>query len=82
LIKLLKEAALDPTLWRNRFGRGYGPVVRQNGDKKYSSIKVITDTRDICSLVISSKWISSILKSESHVVDEIDLVYSLHIPGY
>jgi hypothetical protein len=21
----LKEAALDRTLWRNRFGRGYGP---------------------------------------------------------
>jgi hypothetical protein len=25
----LKEEALDCTLWRSRFGRGYGPVVRQ-----------------------------------------------------
>jgi hypothetical protein len=25
----LKEEALDHTLWRIRFGRGYGPVVRQ-----------------------------------------------------
>jgi hypothetical protein len=25
----LKEKALDRTLWRTRFGRGYGPVVRQ-----------------------------------------------------
>jgi hypothetical protein len=25
----LKEEALDRTVWRNRFGRGYGPVVRQ-----------------------------------------------------
>jgi hypothetical protein len=25
----LKEEALDRTMWRNRFGRGYGPVVRQ-----------------------------------------------------
>jgi hypothetical protein len=24
----LKEEALDRTLWRTRFGRGYGPVVR------------------------------------------------------
>jgi hypothetical protein len=24
-----KEEALDLTLWRTRFGRGYGPVVRQ-----------------------------------------------------
>jgi hypothetical protein len=25
----LKAEALDRTLWRNRFGRGYGPVVRE-----------------------------------------------------
>jgi len=25
----LKEEALDHTLWRSRFGRSYGPVVRQ-----------------------------------------------------
>jgi hypothetical protein len=25
----LKKEALDRTLWRTRFGRGYGPVVRQ-----------------------------------------------------
>jgi hypothetical protein len=25
----LKEEALDRTLWRTRFGSGYGPVVRQ-----------------------------------------------------
>jgi hypothetical protein len=25
----LKEEALDRTLWRTRFGRGCGPVVRQ-----------------------------------------------------
>jgi hypothetical protein len=26
----LKEEALDGTMWRARFGRGFGPVVRQN----------------------------------------------------
>jgi hypothetical protein len=25
----LKEEALDRTLWRTCFGRGYGPVIRQ-----------------------------------------------------
>jgi hypothetical protein len=25
----LKEEALDRTVWRARFGRGFGPVVRQ-----------------------------------------------------
>jgi len=25
----LKEIALDRTMWRARFGRGFGPVVRQ-----------------------------------------------------
>jgi hypothetical protein len=26
----LKEEVLDRTMWRNRFGRGVGSVVRQN----------------------------------------------------
>jgi hypothetical protein len=26
----LKEEVLYRTVWRNRFGSGYGPVVRQN----------------------------------------------------
>ena len=26
----LKEEALDRTMWRHRFGGGFGPVVRQN----------------------------------------------------
>jgi len=26
----LKEEALDHTMWRNRFGGGFGPVIRQN----------------------------------------------------
>ena len=26
----LKEEAQDRTMWRNRFGGGFGPVVRQN----------------------------------------------------
>ena len=26
----LKNEALDRTMWRNRFGGGFGPVVRQN----------------------------------------------------
>ena len=28
----LKEEALDRTMWRNRFGRGFGPVVRQTNE--------------------------------------------------
>jgi hypothetical protein len=28
----LKEEALDRTLWRTRFGRGYGPVVRRTAE--------------------------------------------------
>ena len=29
----LKEEALDRTMWRARFGRGLGPVVRQTLNK-------------------------------------------------
>ena len=28
----LKKEALDRTMWRNRFGGGFGPVVRQNNE--------------------------------------------------
>ena len=28
----LKEEALDRTMWRNHFGGGFGPVVRQNNE--------------------------------------------------
>jgi hypothetical protein len=28
----LKEEALDRTLWRTRFGRGYGPVGKQTAE--------------------------------------------------
>ena len=28
----LKEEALDRTIWRTRFGRGFGPVVRQTNE--------------------------------------------------
>ena len=28
----LKEEALDRTMWRTRFGRGFGPVVRQTAE--------------------------------------------------
>ena len=29
----LKEEALDRTMWRARFGRGFGPVVRQTAER-------------------------------------------------
>ena len=29
-----KEEALDRTMWRARFGRGFGPVVRQTTNEK------------------------------------------------
>jgi hypothetical protein len=28
----LKEEALDRTMWRARFGRGFGPVIRQTAE--------------------------------------------------
>jgi hypothetical protein len=34
----LKEEALDRTMWRAGFGRGFGPVVRQTSSSSSSSI--------------------------------------------
>jgi hypothetical protein len=36
----LKEEALDRTIWRNRFGRGVGPVVRQNTEGMNESVQM------------------------------------------
>jgi len=42
----LKEEALDRTMWRNRFGRGFGPVVWQitDDDDDDSNIISLGDT--------------------------------------
>jgi hypothetical protein len=32
----LKQEALDRTIWRARFGRGFGPVVRQTAKRMNS----------------------------------------------
>jgi hypothetical protein len=48
----LKGEALDRTIWRNRFGGGFGPVVRQNTEwtnaskphNKYSMFRWCSDT--------------------------------------
>jgi len=37
----LKEEALDCTMWRARFGRGYGPVVRQNTKRMRSKVLTV-----------------------------------------
>ena len=37
----LKEEVLDRTMWRNRFGRGFGPVVRQITDDDDDDIILI-----------------------------------------
>jgi hypothetical protein len=34
----LKEEALDRTMWRNHFAGGFGPVVRQNTEWKWTRI--------------------------------------------
>ena len=34
----LKEEALDRTMWRHRFGGGFGPVVRQNTELMNGSV--------------------------------------------
>jgi hypothetical protein len=34
----LKEKALDRVMWRNRFGGGFGPVIRQNTMNELTSL--------------------------------------------
>jgi len=43
----LKEEALDRTMWRARFGRGFGPVVRQTGKLIYIYIYTHTHIQGV-----------------------------------
>ena len=46
----LKDLALDRTMWRNRFGGGFGPVVRQNTEWMNERILKGTLHEDLCTL--------------------------------
>ena len=44
----LKEEALDRTMWRPRFGRGFGPVVRQNTKSNSNFCKPLKNNSEGC----------------------------------
>jgi hypothetical protein len=50
----LKEEALDRTMWRVRFGRGFGPVVRQ--------------TTKWMTIMYSCSWLIGIIKTVTNIV--------------
>ena len=45
----MKEGALNRTLWRNRFGGGIGPVIRQTAENERRSIRDIYIMISCCS---------------------------------
>jgi len=47
----LKEEALDRTMWRNCFGRGFGPVVWQITDDDDDDVSVKHNTTLLCLLL-------------------------------
>ena len=69
----LKEEAVDRTLWRNRFGGGFGPVVRQNTEwmnsvySDYSSVQIVarihTGFREVRFRFSATEEYSSLLPS-------------------
>jgi len=58
----LKEEALDCTMWRARFGRGFGPVVRQT-------------TKWMGSITLQKLQVNLILLMEIHIPLLHDLEY-------
>ena len=48
----LKEEALDRTMWRNRFGGGFRPVVRQNNEWMNTNVYSLCDNYSI----INTEW--------------------------
>ena len=56
----LKEEALDRTVWRNRFGRGFGPVISQITDDD--------DDTSVCGQSLSSGLLS---KPPVHIMPHV-----------
>jgi len=52
----LKEKALDRTIWRTRFGRGFGPVMKQTTKWRNKTIVVVYCTCIICILEHHEKF--------------------------
>jgi hypothetical protein len=79
----LKEESLDRTLWITRFGRGYGPLLRQTKEFNMTVTNVFAQTivAMLCSLAsripapfclhsqISSKYV--VTRSELHLVTPV-----------
>jgi hypothetical protein len=53
----LKEEALDRTMWTARFGRGFGPVVRQTAKCKWTAhvLNYCQCVFELCLLVLAPK---------------------------
>ena len=87
----LKEEALDRTVWRNHFGGGFGPVVRQNtewmnckliyvGKKKISwhscEIYCVSVCDELCNIVRGYTWCAKWL-SKFQASTTVYMKYSL-----
>ena len=54
----LKEEALDRTMWRNRFGRGFGPVVWQiTDDDERFTVKHTSIVRKKSTMEVRCEWL-------------------------
>ena len=51
----MKEEALDRTVWRNRFARGFGPVVWQITDDDYDGdiLSVFSLQNAVCFIILT-----------------------------
>jgi hypothetical protein len=85
----LKEEALDPTLWRTYFGRGYGPVVRQTAEwiiifwhlNFYYHIHKISPLIPIISLANLVKKLSPyFFKIQFNII--LPIILELHVPFF
>ena len=52
----LKEEALDRTMWRHRFGGGFGPVVRQNTEWMNELMRLSASLARYFEKLILGKW--------------------------
>ena len=81
----LKEEALDRTIWRHRFGGGFGPVVRQNTEwmNELQSLNFNTElnTKRLDCNIICKKWDLSTIMWFVYFINVSDIILMMTLYG-
>ena len=75
----LKEEALDRTMWRDGFGRGFGLLMNESY-KRHNFRKIVIEC-EMCVLIFSTTFVRKISHSKKNPARYKCSIYSCTVPG-